>query len=149
MDAPCQTRPANGADLAAVAVIEAQSFVDPWPADAFSPYLGDCFLIAEAHGKIVGYLVARAVGDEAEILDVAVAPAAQGRGIGRALLADALQALRRLGARRAYLEVRASNAAAQRLYRSLGFLWVGRRPGYYRQPTEDALVLARGLSGEA
>jgi ribosomal-protein-alanine N-acetyltransferase len=149
MGANCLTRPARPADLDAIARIEVDSFGDPWPAEAFRTYLGGCFLVAEEAGAILGYLVARTAGDEAEVLDVAVTPAARGRGIGRALLAEALRRLRARGARRAYLEVRESNAAARRLYQSLGFAAVGRRRGYYRQPTEDALVLARDVSADA
>jgi ribosomal-protein-alanine N-acetyltransferase len=93
--------------------------------------------------------VARTAGDEAEVLDVAVDPVARGRGIGRALLADALRGLGKGGARRAYLEVRESNTVALRLYESLGFRRVGRRRGYYRQPAEDALVLARDVPPDA
>jgi ribosomal-protein-alanine N-acetyltransferase len=123
--------------------------VDPWPAAAFAAHLADCFLVTEVGGGVAAYLVARALGDEAEILDFAVAPEARGRGVGRALLDDALRALHRSGARRVFLEVRVSNAAAQRLYQSRGFQSIGRRPAYYRQPTEDALVLARGLPPDA
>jgi ribosomal-protein-alanine N-acetyltransferase len=149
MGADCLTRPARPADLEAIARIEADSFGDPWPADAFRTYLGGCFLVAEEAGAVLGYLVARTAGDEAEVLDVAVDPAARGRGIGRALLADALRGLRERGARRAYLEVRESNTVALGLYQSLGFRPVGRRRGYYRQPTEDALVLARDVAPDA
>jgi ribosomal-protein-alanine N-acetyltransferase len=149
MDASCRTRPASRADLATVAAIEARSFSDPWPADAFAAHLRECFLVAEVEGALVAYLVARTMGDEAEILDLAVLPEARGRGVGRALLDDALRALHQGGARQVFLEVRAANAAAQRLYRSRGFRTVGRRPDYYRQPTEDALVLARGLPADA
>jgi ribosomal-protein-alanine N-acetyltransferase len=149
MGASCLTRPARLADLEAIARIEAQSFGDPWPAEAFRTYLAGCFLVAEEAGAVLGYLVARTAGDEAEVLDVAVAPAARGRGIGRRLLAEALRGLRERGARRAYLEVRESNTAALRLYESLGFRPVGRRRGYYRQPAEDALVLARDVAADA
>jgi ribosomal-protein-alanine N-acetyltransferase len=105
--------------------------------------------VAEEAGAVRGYLVARTAGDEAEVLDVAVDPAVRGRGIGRALLADALRGLGERGARRAYLEVRESNTVALRLYQSMGFRPVGRRRGYYRQPTEDALVLARDVAADA
>jgi ribosomal-protein-alanine N-acetyltransferase len=149
MDAPCRTRPASPADLAAVTRIEARSFVDPWPADAFRPYLGALFWVAEDDGAVVGYLVARTAGDEAEVLDIAVDPAARGRGIGRVLVTRALETLRDRGARRTFLEVRESNAVALKLYQSLGFLPVGRRRSYYRQPTEDALVLAHDLAENA
>jgi ribosomal-protein-alanine N-acetyltransferase len=132
-----------------VAHIEAASFADPWPEHAFSLYLRGCFLVAEQDGMVVGFLVARTALDEAEILDLAVDPAARGRGVGRALLHDALDVLRRSRARQVFLEVRESNAAALRLYGSLRFRQVGRRSRYYRQPTEDALVLVRDVAADA
>jgi ribosomal-protein-alanine N-acetyltransferase len=143
MDVPCRTRPATRADLAAIARIESQSFSDPWPASAFQGYLGGCFLVAESPTGLLGYLVARVSADEGEILDVAVDPGARGRGVGRCLLASALADLEQRGVRHVYLEVRESNAVALRLYASMRFAPVGRRRGYYRQPAEDALILAR------
>lgn len=147
MDALCPTRAARRADLEAVARIERASFVDPWPLDAFLVYLDDCFLVAGAGDAVLGFLVARRAADEAEILDLAVASGDRNRGVGRALLTAAIERLRREGARRAFLEVRRSNAAARRLYETCGFRVVGSRPGYYDEPLEDALVLALGLEG--
>ena len=85
--------------------------------------------------------------DECEILDIAVDPAARRNGLGARLLAAALAAAATRGARRCFLEVRASNAGAQAFYRAAGFVEDGRRKDYYRsgQGREDALLMSRGL----
>jgi ribosomal-protein-alanine N-acetyltransferase len=143
MDARCRIRAASTADLDAIARIEAASFADPWPRRAFQAHLRDLFLVAESTSGVAGYLVARLMGDEAEILNVAVRPDARGAGLGRTLLEGALVALRGLKAAAVFLEVRVSNAAARQLYETAGFTEVGRRRGYYSAPVEDALILRR------
>jgi ribosomal-protein-alanine acetyltransferase len=91
-------------------------------------------------------VLARHAADEGEILNLAVAPAARRRGLGRLLVERALAHLVEAGARAAYLEVRQSNSAARRLYGKLGFQEVGTRVAYYRRPTEDAVVLRAAIS---
>lgn len=98
--------------------------------------------IAEVDGSPVAFLIARAVADEFEILNLAVTPAHRRRGIALRLMNEAFQYARTAGARRAYLEVRASNAVAIALYSRLGFTECGRRPRYYQYPVEDAVVLS-------
>ena len=143
MDARCRIRAASTADLDAIARIESASFADPWPRRAFQAHLRDVFLVAESARDVAGYVVARLMGDEAEILNVAVRPDARGGGIGRALLDGVLDGLKELQAAAVFLEVRVSNAAARRLYEIAGFTEVGRRRGYYSAPVEDALILRR------
>lgn len=145
----CRIRAASSADLAAVAAIERASFEDPWSLESFRHHLGDVFLVAERGGQVVGYLVAWRLGPEAEILNVAVATPARREGVARDLLDDALAQLAGAGVARVFLEVRVSNAAARRLYATAGFEEVGRRPGYYHRPREDALVLARTVDRPA
>jgi ribosomal-protein-alanine N-acetyltransferase len=99
--------------------------------------------VAEEDKNVVGVVAARTVADEAEILNLAVAPAWRRRGVGRELMAIAVAESARAGAVRVFLEVRESNEAARAFYACLGFLTGGRRPAYYRNPVEDALVLAR------
>ncbi len=101
--------------------------------------------VAECRGHVAGFLVMRAVGDEVEILNVAVAPSARRKGIAGALVGTALAAAEAGGARRAFLEMRESNRAAAALYARHKFHPAGKRRGYYRKPDEDALVLARDL----
>jgi ribosomal-protein-alanine N-acetyltransferase len=147
MGAPCRIRPARAADVARVHAIERASFGDPWSARAFEEALegGAVFLVAETGAEVVGYLVARWAAAEGEILNLAVAPKHRRGGVGRALIAHALDRLARLGAGQAYLEVRESNTAARRLYEGLGFAAVGRRRRYYRHPAEDAVVLRAAI----
>jgi [ribosomal protein S18]-alanine N-acetyltransferase len=98
---------------------------------------------AEAIGAtIVGFLVARLVAPEIEILNLGVDPTARRRGTGRALLAEALRWGGANGAQKAFLEVRASNLAAIHFYESRGFQMAGRRTNYYSAPVEDALRFA-------
>jgi len=142
--------PATEADLAAVARIEHDAFSDPWSARAFRDALSHAavyFACAKRAGEdcVQGYVVAWFVADEGEIANLAVAPDGWGQGIGKLLLDSALSEgfFRRASA--IYLEVRDSNVRARRLYQSRGFEEVGRRLGYYRRPTEDAIVLRRTL----
>jgi ribosomal-protein-alanine N-acetyltransferase len=96
---------------------------------------------------VVGYVVAWVVADEAEIANLAVTQERRRSGIGRRLLEAAASEAEVAGARMVYLEVRESNAAARALYGSGGFTLVGRRSRYYRNPSEDALVLRLDLHG--
>ena len=97
---------------------------------------------------VAGYAMAHHAADEAEILNLGVATAHRRRGVGRALVARLLALLADRGVEAVYLEVRESNNAARRLYQQLGFRDVGRRPGYYRRPLEDAVVLRTAIVAE-
>ena len=141
-------------DLSAMLRIERASFSDPWTEDTLATALTlerMLVLVADESGeapgdgapRLVGYVVALVVTPDAEIADLAVAPGARRRGVGRALLARVLDELTGVGVRAVHLEVRESNLAARTLYEASGFRAVGRRRGYYRQPTEDALLLRR------
>ena len=89
--------------------------------------------------------MAHFAADEGEILNLGVATPQRRGGVGRALVERLLEELRDRGVRVVYLEVRESNAAARRLYESLGFAAVGRRARYYRRPVEDAVILRAGI----
>jgi len=106
------------------------------------------FLAALDGDRVVGYLVARHVADEGEILNVGVSPVHRRRGTGRALVTEGLSRLEALGARSVFLEVRESNLAARALYQSFGFADVARRANYYRRPVEDAIILRAAISAE-
>jgi [ribosomal protein S18]-alanine N-acetyltransferase len=101
--------------------------------------------IAEENGELRGFLVARRVGVDIEILNLGVRPEARRCGIGSMLLRLALEWGAKLRAEKALLEVRASNFAALQFYRRRGFRIVGRRPRYYVSPVEDALLLSADL----
>ncbi len=94
---------------------------------------------------IAGFIISRLVAGELHINNMAVRPEVRRRGIAAQLLAAVLSQGRSNGARIAYLEVRAGNAAAQGLYRRCGFQVTGRRNRYYGQPVEDALLMSRSL----
>jgi [ribosomal protein S18]-alanine N-acetyltransferase len=143
-------RQARPGDVDDVAAIERRAFSDPWSAGSFRALFGNPlvdFVVAEdaITGRILGYVVAWFVMDEAEIANLAVSDAARRTGIGARLLDRALEAAARRKARLVFLEVRESNAAAQALYASRHFAVAGRRAKYYRKPDEDALVLRREL----
>lgn len=91
------------------------------------------------------FIAARLVSDELHINNIAVHQRSRGRGMGRALLVAALERGEVIGAKWAVLEVRAGNAAARRLYESVGFEILGRRKDYYAAPREDALVMGMNL----
>jgi ribosomal-protein-alanine N-acetyltransferase len=129
-------RPAAPEDLAAIAAIQAASSeASQWePGD----YLDQDCRVAFAEGRVTGFLASRRVApDEREILNVAVDPTQRRKGIGRALVQDELAR----GPGRWFLEVRASNKAAIRMYKTAGFEPCGSRPGYYQEPAEEAIVM--------
>jgi ribosomal-protein-alanine N-acetyltransferase len=133
--------------VAEVAAIERVAFSDPWSERDFRECIAAevPFLVAEEHGAVAGYVIARQLVDEAEILNLGVAPARQRHGIGRALVQAMLERLAELQVVAVFLEVRESNAVARRLYAGLGFGEVGRRRNYYRLPKEDAMILRAAI----
>jgi len=102
--------------------------------------------VAEEGAGVTGFLVARRLSSELEILNFAVEFDSRRCGIGAALLREALQWAQTFQATQAILEVRASNLAALRFYECHKFEVVGRRPRYYTAPVEDALLLTATLS---
>lgn len=149
---PWLIRPARTADAARIAPLERRCFSDPWSVAAFEDVFAfplGVGVVAERDREIGGYLVARAVVGEGEIMNLAVAPEYRREGLGRRLLEAGLDALRGRGVHQVHLEVRQGNEAAQLLYRRQGFEPVGRRAGYYRNPVEDAIVLRLALPGSA
>jgi ribosomal-protein-alanine N-acetyltransferase len=143
-------RPATAADVARIAEIERASFADPWSAGSFRSVLAHAYAaltVADGPGgeSVIGYSVIWFVADEAELANLAVAPACRRSGVGGALLDGAIAEARSRGALTVYLEVRDSNEAARGLYRSRGFEEVGRRRQYYRRPVEDAVLMRLSL----
>lgn len=143
-------RPAVEADLNQVVQIERSSFADPWTEESFRRLLGGhpaIFQVIECPPdfRVAGYVIAFAVGEDAELLNVAVEPKFRGKGLAGQMLDAVLMELGGRGVRTAFLEVRESNSAARALYGSRGFTEIGRRRNYYRRPVEDALVMRRIL----
>ena len=140
-------------DVDAVLAIEQAVQSYPWTRGNFSDALNNGYVcrVDEADGGIRGYAILIPTVDEAELLNIGVAQAAQRKGLGRTILGEMLEAARGKNMRRVFLEVRPSNVAAIALYRSEGFSEVGVRHGYYRNAdgSEDALVMACELMGES
>jgi ribosomal-protein-alanine N-acetyltransferase len=97
--------------------------------------------VAEEDGQIVGFLVARGIANDLEILNLAVQSGVRRRGIGTSLLSAAFEWGRSVHAQKVLLEMRISNHAALRFYERHNFRVVGRRPHYYTEPVEEALLL--------
>jgi ribosomal-protein-alanine N-acetyltransferase len=137
---------AGEADLDGVLEVEAESFTNPWTREMYAWELQNrsvchIYVVRNDDCAVAGFCAFWLVFDEIHINNVAMRPPFRGQGIGTRLLEHVLAEGRRLGARRATLEVRASNEGARRLYERLGFQVAATRPHYYTSPVEDALIL--------
>ena len=134
-------------DLDGVMAIEEVSFPTPWSRGMFTEDFprdfSDTLVAAGTDDEVLGYAVCWTIAGESHLLNIAVDPAKRGRGIGRALVTECIRRAARAGASLIFLEVRAGNDAAQRLYRSMGFEFRGIRKGYYTDTAEDAVVFDR------
>jgi ribosomal-protein-alanine N-acetyltransferase len=137
------------ADVPGVHEVERLSFATPWPAHAFEQELTGNrlarYVVARVGSgpmeRVVGFAGVWLMVDEAHITTFGVHPDWRRQGIGRRLMVRLLELAGDLRARRMTLEVRAGNLAAQELYRGFGFEIAGRRPRYYTDDGEDALVM--------
>lgn len=133
-------------DLPAVSALENASYEFPWSFGIFSDCLKaghPCWVLC-SRGTVAGYGILSVAAGEAHVLNLCIGPDWRGQGLGRHLLGRLLDVARWSGAARIFLEVRPSNPVAQRLYESVGFKEIGRRPRYYpaRAGREDAIVMA-------
>lgn len=146
-------------DLLEVVAIEEHSGLSVWGWDAYHKELQSpedvIMLVARTEPRtgnaaadpnhvrtVAGFIVSRLVAGELHVNNVAVRPEFRRQGLAARLLEAVLRQGQSDGARIAFLEVRAGNAAAQALYRRCGFQVTGRRRRYYRQPVEDALLMS-------
>lgn len=143
--------PAPTRRAARLALIHAEAFAGapdrPWSAAAFADLLGQPGVFAAEAAD--GFLLMRAVADEAEILTLAVRPGARRAGLGARLVGEGVAGAAASGAARVLLEVAEDNAAARALYAGAGFVEAGRRPGYYAAADggrRDALLLVLNLA---
>jgi ribosomal-protein-alanine N-acetyltransferase len=143
-------RPMEQNDIEHVQEIDHISFSLPWPKSAFNYELNhnlrSRLWVAEMKslnlsGQVVGMVIIWLILDEAHIATLAIHPNYRGHGIAHQLLIHALNDAVGQGAQIGTLEVRANNLTAQRLYSHLGFTIVGRRPHFYRDNNEDALIM--------
>ena len=129
-----------------VAELEKLCFSAPWSENSIAHELTTDYsfwLVAEDDGVVAGYIGSQIAFPEADVMNVAVRPEYRRRGIGEILVEALTTHLRNIDCESLTLEVRASNAPAIALYEKLGFQQVGRRPNYYRDPKEDALILRK------
>ncbi len=137
--------PMKEADLTQVMAIEQKSFADPWTLQSFyreiqeNPY--SRYLVAYRQERLVAYIGGWLITDQLHITNLAVEPQERGNGLAKKLLDELVRLSRKEGINKATLEVRVSNDAAINLYRKNGFAIVGRRPKYYINNQEDALIM--------
>lgn len=132
--------------IPAVARLEQENFSLPWSENVLRSELSNplaLWIVALSDNEVVGYVGAQIVPDEADMMNLAVSAAYRRMGIGKTLVEKLLEALQARSVRSLTLEVRVSNAPAVTLYEGLGFQTVGRRPGYYQKPKEDAFILRK------
>lgn len=138
----------NASHVPAVAEIEKLCFNDPWSENAIAGELQNnlsLWLVAIEHGVVAGYVGSQTVLGWTDMMNIAVHPDFRRKGIGEALVTELIHQLMEAGNECLTLEVRVSNTPAQSMYTKLGFVEVGRRPRYYHNPREDALILRREL----
>lgn len=136
----------NESHVVQVAELEKVCFSSPWSETSIRSELTNplsFWLVAVENGKLLGYVGSQSIMDEADMMNVAVEPNSRRRGIGRQLVEALVRVLAEKQVHSLTLEVRASNEPAKALYEQLGFLQIGRRPNYYRNPKEDALILRK------
>ena len=144
--------PATPRDADAVAKLHAASFYRGWPRQDIEAYIIDpdtpTLVACDAKRRVVGFAMLRILGDDVELMTIAVEPKCRGKGLGRALMQACFEDLRMTPVRRMILEVAADNPSAIRLYQKLGFTKLSERQGYYARPDgrpATALVMARNL----
>ena len=136
----------TNAHVSQVAALEKLCFSAPWSEKSVASELSNplsLWLVAVENDAVVGYIGSQSVEGESDVMNVAVLPQYRRQGIARELITRLVSALKEKGNHCLTLEVRDSNTAAIALYEKLGFRQVGRRPNYYRNPKEDALILRK------
>lgn len=133
-------------DVPAIAELECKCFSDPWSERSVAAELENplsLWLVALLGRTVVGYVGSQSVMEQADMMNIAVNPDYRRQGIAESLIERLVAELKDKQVSSLTLEVRASNAPAIALYRKLGFIQVGKRSNYYRNPREDALILRK------
>ena len=134
------------AHVSQVAQLEKLCFSDPWSEKSVASELTNplsCWLVALEGNRVAGYVGSQTVLDESDMMNIAVHPECRRQGVARRLIEELIAQLTLRGSHCLTLEVRASNAPAITLYEGLGFVQVGLRKNYYRNPKEDAMILRK------
>ena len=135
------------ADVSEVARIEAESFPDPYSERSISDILctegAMCFSALDG-GRVIAYFIGRLIPPEGELYRIATDEKYRGRGIAYRLLDYSVKTSRGHGLEALFLEVRESNFPAISLYRQYGFRKISKRRNYYKNPTEDAVIMLHG-----
>lgn len=144
--------PAQAGDADAVAKLHAQGFYRGWPREDFASYIAGegtpLYIACDARRRIAGFAMLRHLGEEAELITIAVDRKWRGKGVGLSLMRALFDDLLMSPAKKLFLEVAADNTAALRLYGKLGFAKISERKGYYPRPDgtpATAIVMARDL----
>ena len=136
----------NESHIQPIAELEKICFTDPWSENSIRTELGNAlslWIVAEEEGNLAGYVGSQSVLGWADMMNLAVAPDYRRQGIGEKLVDELIFRLKANNVTCLTLEVRQSNIPAIQLYQKMGFTEVGRRPGYYHKPREDALILRK------
>ena len=136
----------NADHVSQVAQLEKECFHDPWSENSIASELKNplsLWLVAVDGQQVAGYVGSQSVMGEADMMNIAVSAQYRRMGIAQELVERLVKLLREKDVYSLTLEVRASNEPAKELYGKLGFSQVGRRPNYYRNPKEDALILRK------
>ena len=137
----------NESHVASVAAIEKECFGrDAWSEKSVTGELTNAlalWLVAVEGDTVAGYVGSQTVCNETDMMNVAVTADFRRRGIGEKLVNALVEELKAMESHCLTLEVRASNTPAQAMYEKLGFVEIGRRPRYYQNPKEDALILRK------
>jgi ribosomal-protein-alanine N-acetyltransferase len=132
-----------------IAEIEKSCFNDPWSKESFENDIqnnrNSVYFIAELYKKVIGFIVLWNVLDEGHILNIAVLEEYRNKGIGKKLLDTIFKSLKTAGITDYYLEVRKSNISARSFYTKNGFTDKGFRKDYYKNPTEDAIIMIKNM----
>ena len=138
-----QLRPMKTADIDKIVALENECQLSSWGGTGYQAELlnpSAVLLTAIVHDEVVGFFSGRMLADEFEIYTIAVATKFRRQGLGAKILIAALEIAKMSGVKKAYLEVRASNEPAKKMYERYGFTLTGKRKEYYSAPLEDALL---------
>lgn len=156
VDTDLVVRKMRDSDINAVVALESEIFPDAWPAESFRESVngpdGGGLVVETRNGtskKLIAYACYYSAAGETHLTNIAVAPDHRRQGIANRILESLYEKAKAAGSDALFLEVRASNETAMKLYASHGFQELYRRKNYYHDPREDAVVFVREFSNGA